>query len=186
MTKHTVKHTTKHHKHASHALKKGHKFSKHYLIVFALFIAILGGIYAYSSTFALSRPYYDHGVKYHKMSHVKRFRSWRMAPMIDLRTGRRIGNYRPLTKIEVNRLAYRKGYFYYIQTKHSKKNKLYGVLISNFYQINKRGQIISPGGRVLPSRNYMPLSQHVAPGGSCTAARKWYTNMNNNMVAAIQ
>lgn len=134
---------------------------------------------------SIGAPVYTSGVKHASLNHPKKVRTWRQAAIYDLKTLKRVKHYGPGKQFTVNRLAYKKGMFFYLDAEAYKQGKLHGVIINRVFVVTKQGKAVHVN-HVVGIRNGMPLSNHRTRGGQCTAQRVWHQNLNNNLVASVQ
>ena len=160
------------------------------LIIVALLIAVVGIVIIYSSSAANNIRCTTSGLSCNMFSSDKKIRVWDQATVYNLNTGQAIQSLSPLTETKSAGLATKGIARYWILANPSGDTTPRGVFINTAFEItnsnkNGAGRPVF-NGVVLAQRNFMPLTDQVATGGDCTAPRVWHTNLNNNLVAALQ
>ncbi|MDQ5943346.1 MAG: zinc D-Ala-D-Ala carboxypeptidase [Patescibacteria group bacterium] len=161
------------------------------LIVVTTLIAVTGIILLYNSL-AVNRSIRctTSGLSCNMFSSDRKIRVWDQATVYNLNTGQAMQSLAPLSEIKSAGLATRGIGRYWILANPNNDATPRGIFINTAFEItnaNKTGAgrpIFN--GVVMNQRNFMPLTNQVAVGGDCTAPRVWHTNLNNNLVAALQ
>lgn len=160
------------------------------LVVVTFLIAVTGIILIYNSFAANNIRCSTSGLNCNMFSSSKKIRVWDQATVYNLNTGQVMGSLAPLTELKSAGLATKGIGRYWILANTNNETTPRGIFINTAFEItnsNKSGAgkpIFN--GVVLTQRNFMPLTNQVASGGDCTAPRVWHTNLNNNLVAALQ
>ncbi len=166
------------------------KISRIVLFVVTFLIAVTGIILIYNSFAANNIKCSTPGLNCSMFSADKKIRVWDQATVYNLNTGQAIQSLAPLTETKSAGLATKGIARYWILANPNNDTTPRGIFINTAFEItnaNKTGAgkpIFN--GVVMNQRNFMPLTNQVAVGGDCTAARVWHTNLNNNLVAALQ
>lgn len=159
-----------------------------FVVLIALFLlgtVVTTAVRPSSSVEARGGVSYEHGIKIQRFGKERLMRTWRITPLVDLKTGKRIGNYAPKSQIKMSAMAYKKGYYYFLRSDMLRQGKYYGILVNRVFRVNTKGKAIVRN-HLLPLKNGMPLSNHKTLGQGCTSPRPWHKGMHNEMVKIIQ